>query len=266
VADIAYQRPLAGSLLARVYQPAGTAAFAALLDVHGGDWRGGDRLQQSLLDSALAANGVLVAAIDYRLAAQAPYPASVQDVNLGTRWLRLHGASLGLGTGAAVGALGSSSGGHLAILSALRPADSRYAALPVPAGDAELDFVIADAPITDVRGDLLSRAGPHPYWPSLDAASEGSPMAILERGEAERLPPLLIIHGRPDTLVPLEMSERFVEHYPAQGGEASLRVFDNVGHAFSLQNPRSTQSAEMARAILQFIQARGVTRRAAESR
>jgi acetyl esterase/lipase len=223
-------------LLAHVYQPRGAAAFAAVLDVHGGNWTSGDRFQQEQLDRALAANGVLVAAIDYRLAPPNVHPASVEDVEAAASWLRSRVTKLGAATGAPVGALGSSAGGHLAILAALR-------------SPACFDFVVADAPITDPS----SYAGQHPYWPTRETAIDGSPLHLVERGEAVSFPPLLIAHGTRDEAVPIDMSRAFVERYRAAGGQAELLEFDGLGHAFILTHPRQRESRDLARAILRFI-------------
>lgn len=256
VRDIAYQRWHGQPLLARVYQPAGVGAFAVVLDVHGGDWTSGDRLQQELLDRALAANGVLVVAIDTRQPPLAGYPASVQDVNFATRWLKLHAAELGAADGAPVGAMGSSSGGHLVILSGMCPRDARYASLPLEPGsalDASLAFVIADAPVTDPASYLDSYPQPHAYWTSREAAVEGNPTRLLDRREAAELPPLLIIQGSLDEVVPLSMTRAFSDRYRAAGGQVCLRVFEGLGHAFILAEPRRIESARQAAAVLAFI-------------
>lgn len=223
--DVEYQP----GLLARLYRPRGTTPIAAVLEVHGGNWTSGDRLQMQLLDAALASSGVLVAAIDYRLAPPHAYPASVDDVRIGAKWLRQQFA----GT---LGALGNSAGGHLVIVCALL--------------GAEFDFVVADAPITDVAAHVVTH---HPYWPSERAVHEGSPREMLEREGGLALPPLLITHGSADTAVPLETSRLFVERYQAAGGHAELRIFDGRGHAFILTQPRSTAAQEQAAATLAFI-------------
>jgi acetyl esterase/lipase len=227
-------------LVARVYRPRDVQPFAALLDVHGGDWSGGDRFQQQILSRSLAANGVLVAAIDYRLAPSSANPAALEDVQAGARWLRSHLGEFGAASDAPVGALGSSAGGHLAILSALRLADC-------------FAFVVADAPVTDVPAYLASYSGPHPFWPSPDLALAGSPLALLRSNPPEHLPPLLITHGDQDDVVPLSMSRRFVQAYRAAGGEADLCVFEGLGHAFVLSQPRRRESRLLAQRVLAFV-------------
>jgi len=125
VQDVEYQQQGAKSWLARIYQPKGDGPFPTMVDVHGGAWHNGDRTNNARMDEALAARGILVAALDFRQPPEAGYPASICDVNLGTRWLKARADEFN-GTGA-VGAIGVSSGGHQVVLSGLRPG---YAGIP----------------------------------------------------------------------------------------------------------------------------------------
>src|SRR5206468_894570 len=113
------------TLMARVYQPNGAGPFPVLLDLHGGAWNNQDRKANAPMDESLASSGILVVAIDLTLAPEAPYPASVQDANYGVRWLK-HKAREWNGDPETIGALGSSSGGHVVELCAMRPHDSYY--------------------------------------------------------------------------------------------------------------------------------------------
>ena len=61
--DLEYRREPSGPLLARLYRPRGAGPFPALLDVHGGAWTSGDRLNNAPLDAALAGSGIVVLAI-----------------------------------------------------------------------------------------------------------------------------------------------------------------------------------------------------------
>ena len=149
--DVEYRRDPVRTLMARIYQPQGAGPFLTLLDVHGGAWNDQDRTANAPVDERLAASGILVVAIDVRLAREAPYPASVADANYGVRWLKSkarewHGDPETLGT------LGSSSGGHVMQPCAMRPHDARYTMHPLPEAphlDATLTHVIARSPISD---------------------------------------------------------------------------------------------------------------------
>src|SRR5262245_48854508 len=126
VSEVEFHRTPAGrQLMARIYQPQGVGPFPMVLDLHGGAWRRKDRLAEEPMDRAIAASGVLVVAIDLRLSEEAPYPASVQDANYGVRWLKSRATEWN-GDATRVGVYGSSSGGHVAELLAMRPHDPRY--------------------------------------------------------------------------------------------------------------------------------------------
>src|SRR5919206_258076 len=199
ISDVPYQQVAGTPLLARVYRPSGPGPFPTIVDVHGGAWNNGDRTNDTILNQALAAQGILTVAIDFRQPPEAGYPASVQDMNLAIRWLKVHAAEFG-GTDR-VGALGVSSGGHLVLLAGLRPRDARYAALPLeghPDVDASLAYVVACWPVSDplYRYQVARQAGNEQivkahdaYWGTEDAMAEGSPPLILERGEPVELQP-----------------------------------------------------------------------------
>jgi acetyl esterase len=266
VRDVEWHRTDSGQpLLARIYQPVGTQARAAVLDVHGGTWVTGDRTTQQNTSQAICASGVLVVAIDFRQPPGAPYPASIADANLGTRWLKLHAAELGAAPGALFGAYGGSSGGHVVILSAMRPRDPRYASLRLPGGeglDAVLDFVITDAPVTDPQAHLEKAVTEgrqatverhHMYWPDDESPIEGNPARILERREAADLPPLFISQGHDDISVPLAGTRKFAALYEAAGGSVELLTFPGLGHGFILHEPARPESIRQAEAIRAFI-------------
>ncbi len=149
--DVEYRHDPVRTLMARVYQPQGEGPFPVLLDVHGGAWNDQDRTANAPVDERLAASGLLVVAIDVRLAREAPYPASVTDANYGIRWLKSKAREWN-GDPETLGALGSSSGGHVLELCAMRPHDARYTVYPLPEAphlDATLTYVIARSPISN---------------------------------------------------------------------------------------------------------------------
>jgi acetyl esterase len=265
--DVEYRRDGATSFLARLYRPRGAGPFPTLLDVHGGVWSGGTREQDAPMSRALARSGVLVAAIDFRLAPAHPYPASMQDVSYGLRWLKASAADLG-GSPERVGALGSSSGGHMAVLAALRPRDPRYGALPLApphdaaAPDAELAYVVACWPVLDPharylyarqvgRSELVERT--EGYFGDEATMQEASPTLILERGEDVPLPPTLVVAGTADGNVPNEIVDRFLAAYRARGGQVELARFEGAPHGFGNQ-PRP-DAAEAIAAIKRFVAA-----------
>ena len=85
VEDIEYRRDGSRSWLALTYQPQGEGPYPALLQIHGGAWNNGDRTGAPALAEGLAASGVVVASIDFRMGGEDPYPSSLADINYAAR-------------------------------------------------------------------------------------------------------------------------------------------------------------------------------------
>src|SRR5256712_2043926 len=185
------------------------------------------------MDRAVAAIGVLVVAIGLSVAADAPYPGSVQDANYGVRWLKSKAAEWN-GDAVNLGVLGSSSGGHVAELLALRPRDTRYNAIPLSAAasvDATVAYVATRSPISDTyaryqQAEKMKREGMirnnKTYFRPWETIFEGNPQQILDRREAVTLPPLLIMQGALDDNVLPAVQEKFAASYRAAGGGCEL--------------------------------------------
>lgn len=254
IRDVEYRRDGNNSWLARIYEPEGAGLFPMLLDVHGGIWSLADRNLDALIDQALATSGIVVVAIDFRQAPQHPYPASVADVNYATRWLKAHARDFKADP-RTIGGLGMSSGGHLIVLSAMRPRDPRYNALPLSAGqgvDASLRYIIALYPVLDPhsrylfaqrtnRTDLVTAQDG--YFQTVQAMQEGNPTLILERGERVEHPPMLLLQGTADRNVTPQMQRRFATAYRAAGGSIELITFPDTPHGFTLSRGPDTDRA-----------------------
>ena len=274
VEDVEYLRFGNTALLARLYKPRGDGPFPLLVDLHGGAWCRGDRLNDVVISEALAHSGVAVAALDFRMPPAASYPASLTDIHYGIRWLRTRADTLGLRVDK-VGALGVSSGGHQAMLLAMRPQDERYAAFKPPYGVSDvamrLDYVVLCWPVIDPLAryhyakKLRDGGEPYPelvdrvlpchdqYWRDEAAMAEGNPVLALERGEAVELPPVLYVQGTEDIAHPRPDLDRFVEQYRKAGGQVELKLFDGEAEGFINRKPTSAVSGQAVTQIIEFV-------------
>ena len=271
IRDLEYQRCDGAPMLTRLYRPIGAGPFPALVEVHGGAWASGDRLNNAPLDEALAKSGIIVLAIDFRMPPRFRYPASIADVNLATRWLKAHAGEFG-SRHDLVGGLGTSSGAHQLLLSALRPADPRYAALSLaeaPGEDAGLPYLVLCWPISNplaryqmVRERRNTRLveSHDAYWSSEAEMAEGNPQAILERGEAGALPPAILVQGLADDNVTPDMADRFAAAYRARGGRIELHEFAGQPHTFIMRDPASDVSRQATELIRDFVLSRAGAR------
>jgi len=263
VSEVEFRRTDAGrQLMARVYQPQGPGPFPTVLDLHGGAWRRKDRFAEEPMDRAIAASGVLVVAIDLRLSEEAPYPASVQDGNYGVRWLKSKAAGWN-GDASRLGLYGSSSGGHVAQLLAMRPRDARYNAIALPAApsvDATVAYVATRSPISDTfarfqQAEKMKRENMIEnnklYFNPWDTIHEANPQAILERREPVTLVPMLIMQGALDDNVLPAVQEKFAATYKAAGGVCELTVFEGSEHEWVAKpGPQTDRAREMVKAFI----------------
>src|SRR5471032_3353181 len=262
VSEVELRRTAAGRvLMARIYQPKGAGPFPTILDLHGGAWNNKDRFAEEPMDRALAASGVLVVAIDMTLAPEAPYPACVQDANYGVRWLKSKAASWN-GDGSRIGIYGSSSGGHVAELLAMRPRDARYNAIPLSGAnvDATVAYVAMRSPVSNPfarfqNAEALKRdamvKNHTTFFVPWETIHESNPQEILERHEKVTLPPLLVMQGALDDNVLPAVQEKFAAAYKAAGGDCQFHVFDGCEHEWvATPGPQTDRAREMVKAFV----------------
>jgi len=252
--DIEYLRHGERALKLRLYKPRGAGPFPIVVDLHGGAWGKGSLEECRGRDEALAKSGLLAAALDFRDGNDG-YPTALVDINYAIRWLKARAAQLQTRADL-VGICGQSSGGHLAMLAAMRPHDARYTAIPLPAGSPAVDATVRSVamawpvinPLSRYRnavrgraqgetwvGDIPERQGS--FWKNEENMAEGNPMLMLERGEKVVMPPALWVQGRPDQVhdyrdpespVALNEPERFAANYRKAGGKIEMLYIDQT--------------------------------------
>jgi acetyl esterase/lipase len=267
IEDLPYAETGEGPLLARLYRPHGAGPFPAVVDIHGGAWTSGDRTQNVAFAAPLAAAGILVASLDFRMPPAKRYPEAVADINLGIRWLKSRADAFHIRNGS-VGGFGTSSGGHQILLAAMRPDDPRYAALPLPGFpeiDARLDFVISGWGVLEPRlryrlarerGNQHFLDAHHAYWGDEVAMAEGSPPLILERGETAALPPALVFQGTDDEWVPMATTQAFAAAWRKAGGEMQLELLPGARHSFFREDQNGANARKAIAVTRDFILSR----------
>ncbi|MCI0793949.1 MAG: alpha/beta hydrolase [Chloroflexi bacterium] len=263
IADVEYLRHGETPLLARLFKPQGSGPFPIMLELHGGAWVRGSRENGDAANEALAKTGVIVAALDFRT--EAPYPASLADIHYGIRWAKTQAAAWN-GNPDRIGAMGTSSGAHQAMLLGMRPDDPRYAALPSPAGAAAVDgtlgCVIMVSPVIDPLGRYLYAKGlrqdctppegmgertpamHEQYWGTEEAMAEGAPARILAGGEKTALPPTLTLRRSYEAAHPRPDFDEFVNQYRKAGGQIDVTIFEEEGEG--VLRDLSSQIAQQA--------------------
>ena len=262
--DVEYQRLAGKPWPLRIYRPKGAGPFPTIIDVHGGAWHNGDRIINAGVDRALAAKGIVVAAVDFRQPPEAGYPASVCDINLATRWLKAHAKEFNGRT--TVGAFGNSSGGHQVVLSGLRPRHAAYSTLPLPNHpelDASLAYVISAWPVIcplyrfhyakEINHQEHIQAHID-YWRTEEAMIEGSPQTIVDKEAQVELPPILFMLKANDKNHPLEMQERFIASYKKRGGPIEVHTFEGLPEHRMVPSPDKPETMRFMDIVTAFIQ------------
>jgi triacylglycerol lipase len=225
----------------------------AILMVHGGGWAIGDKWTLRTYCDRLAQLGFVVLNMNYRLAPQHQFPRQVDDVRQVLLQLVEHSDAWKVDLNR-VGIFGYSAGGHLSALIGVlanedRPTqmlasewgsdDPRWDQLPpiaaVCAGGPPCDFRI----VPDDNAGLSYFLGGTPREVPNNYLG-ASPTAHVSPGD----PPMQLIHGEKDLLVPLENSEKFAAALMEAGVAVSLTVIENQGHMMTLFHPTTKQQVK----------------------
>jgi acetyl esterase len=271
IEEVEYLKHDEKPFLARVFRPRGKGPFPAVVEAHGGAWCEGNRSNNDTINSAVARGGIVVAALDFRNPPDATYPGSVADINYGVRWLKSQASRFATAP-ALVGSMGTSSGGHLVVLAALKPFDPRYASIkrPEAAFDARVPYVVALWPVICPLGRYRDRKAKAPgeqayqnrggavvmqgrYWLTEEAMGEGSPVLALERGDPVELPPILYLQNPLDQLHPRHLMEQFITNYRKRGGTVQPELFEGAAYDLVRSDPSSASAKDAIAKIVAFI-------------
>jgi acetyl esterase/lipase len=235
----------------------------AVIFIHGGGWRNGDKRGAPV--RFLAENGYFTASIDYRLSDEAPFPAAVEDCKCAVRWLRANAARYGVNSNA-IGVWGASAGGHLAEFLGATADDPRYEGRGGWSNmSSRVNAVVSFFGPSDFmtgfgkfRNEDGSRANflVATFLGGLPADKPGvyreaSPITHVSQTST----PMLLVHGNQDPIVPLEQSTRMAEALRQAGAEVQLIVVTNGVHGFFLNEilPISPSPAAIERDVLDWF-------------
>lgn len=257
-------------LNATIYKPKSAKPLPVLIDVHGGAWSSGDRTGDRLYCTELAKAGLLVVSIDFRQAPAYQHPLGSADVAAAVRYVRFNAKSLNADP-ERIGLIGSSSGGHLALLEALRPDAPQHKGTPILGPDgkyaahddlsAAVDYVVAMWPVSDpaaryryaVRAKIEAlQKGGLAYFATEDAMWDASIQRIVTSGEAKTLPPILVVQPGNDSNIPQDMTFDLLHAWQARGGKLDYVFYPGQPHAFGHRPSEAT--TDLIKTIAAFIQ------------
>jgi acetyl esterase/lipase len=202
--DIAYRSGPSSSWRLDLAMPEGfgPSPKPAIVIIHGGGWTAGSRRARpyrSML-TEYALKGYVTLSVGYRLHGEAPFPASVEDVDCAVRWLRAHASQFNVDPDR-IGAYGHSAGAHLALMLASSP--------PAPAIRSDCEWNAHSSALTSVAA-----GAPPTILPARLGDSGRYSPATYPSG---RMIPILIIAGTADRVVTIESVDEYVEKLKAAG-------------------------------------------------
>lgn len=207
-----------------VYRPRQTtgAPRPVIVFWYGGSWTTGEKESYRFVGAALAQMGYVAVLPDYRLYPEVKFPSFSDDGAQAVAWAQQHAADYHA-DGARIVLMGHSAGAHMA---ALLTEDSSYLtrAGVDPRSIAALIGLsgpYALRPNTDTLNTIFSAPfQPRDWQPAAHVAARG--------------PPTLLLHGRTDSVVRSDVSEKFAALLQAQGTEVQLHVYPHCDHACTL--------------------------------
>ena len=197
---------------------------AAIVFFHGGGFVAGNKDSIDARVGVFAQLGYVCIAAEYRLAAEAQWPAQINDAKASIRWTRANAGALDIDPGR-ISVVGFSAGGLLSL---------------VAAGSLDNEDLEGDGGNAGVSSKVAACLA---YYPAINLSAQ-HPLAPAIDYEAFRTqsnprthvsaawPPTILFHGTEDITIPLESSIDFFSELRAAGVPAELHAIQGVPHAF----------------------------------
>ena len=254
-------------LIARRFDPH-TSSGRGLVMVHGGAWTANDRTTPWVMCRHLANRGFLVLSLDFRCGPEFQHPSAVADICAGIRYLRESSSSCHIDD-ESIGLIGSSSGGHLALLASLQPDIDEHRTTnfirPTQQGtkqvSAEVAYVVALWPVSDpvFRYRYAQRVGREElvaahrgYFRSQVAMRNASVQDVLRTTRNTHMPPAMVVQPGLDANVPEPMTFDLIKAYQEGGGHVRYQYVPGLPHAYAYEESPHTQ--KLAGEVCSFIE------------
>ena len=224
-------------LMLDVYSPRNCSTSTAVILIHGGGWRNGSPKDMAPYAATLVELGFVAIAAEYRLLDEAPWPAQIEDVKDVVRWVRSQARKLGIDP-QKIALQGFSAGGQLALLAAGTTRNSLDPVAAVISLFAPTDLSARGASgFPSAAEALLGEDATE------DEISAASPAAHV----TSAFPPVFLLHGSDDPLVPIKSTLNFFDLLLQNGVPADLHVLYGQTHEFaalpSLLEPMQSEVA-----------------------
>jgi alpha-L-fucosidase 2 len=224
--DVVFGRVEGSALLANLAYPDGPGPRPAILSVHGGRWRAGNRSDASSIRvQQWAEFGFFAMSIDYRLVGGSPAPAAYQDLRTAIRWMHAHAADHGVDP-ERIYLIGQSAGGHMVSLAATL-GDGPY---PKTGGWDQARSDVRAVVSVAAAYDLPSLSWGNLWTPVTGDVNEARRLASPMNHVSASTRPILVIHSDDDRSVPVQQAVDFVGRLAQAGVTHRFVHYTDKGH------------------------------------
>jgi len=212
-----------------------TGALPAIVVIHGGGWRQGDRAFHDELTWRFAKMGYVAATIGYRFCPKHPFPAQIEDAKCAVRFLRANAEAYHIDPDR-IGAVGFSAGAHLAmLLGTMDPADGYDNSGGSPGQSSKVRAVVAffgptdfDTPAPAATATLFKDLFGGTQEEKKDLCHKASPLTYVSKGDAA----MLLFQGTADPLVPYAHAVKMADAMQAAGVRGRVELILGAGHGW----------------------------------
>lgn len=227
-----------------VYYPNdSTKSKPLLINIHGGGWNHGSKEQQTGFGSFFK-NGYTVANIEYRLVHQGKAPSAIEDVRCALLYLIQNAKQFQIDTNKIV-FMGSSAGGHLALMAGLQPSESIFDTNCINEKEYTIVAIIDKYGITDLSTNQVLKSKSVQNWLGDNKTDNTfvrsvSPINYVTKDS----PATFIVHGNADSVVPYSQSEQLFEKLNKMNVKTEFITIENGGHGkFSKEDNKKVSDA-----------------------
>jgi acetyl esterase/lipase len=227
--------------------PGGGASMPAVVCIHGGGFRAGDRAGWNERCKKLAERGYVAVTVEYRLAPKYQFPAAVNDVKAAVRWLRANADKYHVDANR-IGTVGDSAGGHLAQFLGVTGDVTAFDGNQNPGPSSRVACVVnfyGPSDLTKSYGRSVDAAEVLPLFLGGDVQHErrrhilASPLYWVTPAAA----PTLLIHGTEDKYVNYEQAVWIRDKLKAAEVEVELLTLQGAGHGFKGEDAKRAEQA-----------------------
>lgn len=224
-----------------------------ILNIHGGGWNHGSKEQQTSFGSFFK-NGFAVANIEYRLVHQGEAPSAIEDVRCALLYLVHNAKDLHIDTNKIV-LIGSSAGGHLALIAGLQEINSNFDTNCRKETEFKIVAIIDKYGVTDLSSNEVLKSKSVQNW--LGANKENSefvksvsPINYVTKNS----PATFIVHGNADKIVPYSQSEQLFNKLKELNVKTEFITVEKGGHG----NFSKEENKKVSDAMWKFLQEIGL--------